>query len=149
MAGDVAGSLGAVIEIARTHRLSSAPAGAFFERWCELESHPEWAPSMEYFRLSEPFAVGARGVLRAVGGDEAPFRVAVVGPGFVYADTTELEGAELTVHHEAVSEGAATSVELSAWLEGPRAAEWAERMGDDVQSSLERDLASLARILEQ
>ena len=136
-----------MIEIARTGRVSSASAAAFFERWCAIETHPEWAPSMEYFRLSEPFGIGARGVLKAVGGTEARFRVTAVGPGFVYADTTELDGAELTVHHEAVEAGEGTRVNLSAWLEGPREAEWALAMGD-VQRSLERDLASLARILE-
>ncbi|MFH8249144.1 hypothetical protein ACH3VR_02095 [Microbacterium sp. B2969] len=137
-----------MIEIARTTRSSSAPPRTFFDRWCDLETHPEWAPSMEYFRLAEPFGVGARGVLRAIGGEEAPFRVAQVGPGFVYADTTELAGAELTVRHEAVVDGGVTRVELTAFLEGPAAAEWATRMGDDVQRSLERDLASLAQLLE-
>ena len=138
-----------MIEIARTHRLSSAPAAAFFERWCAIETHPEWAPSMEYFRLSDPFGVGARGVLKAVGGAEAPFRVTSLGPGFVYADTTELDGVELTVHHEAVDEPGGTRVELTARLDGPREAEWALGMADDVQRSLERDLASLAAKLEQ
>ena len=103
---------------------------------------------MEYFRLSEPFAAGARGVLKAVGGEEAPFRVTTVGPGFVYADTTELDGVELTVHHEAVDAREGTRVELWARLDGPREAEWAARIADDVQRSLERDLASLAAILE-
>lgn len=144
----MAASLGEVIEIARTSRLSTAQASAFFERWCAIETHPDWAPSMEYFRLSEPFGLGARGVSKAVGGEEAPFRVTAIGPGFVYADTTELDGVELTVHHDASAAPGGALVELSARLEGPREAEWALRMGDDVQFSLERDLASLARLLE-
>lgn len=137
-----------MMEIARASLVSSAPAADFFQRWCDLESHPEWAPSMEYFRLSEPFGIGARGVLKAVGGSEAAFRVTAVGPGFVYADTTEIDGAELTVHHEAVEEVDGTRVELTAWLDGPRAGEWARQLGDDVQLSLARDLASLAKLLE-
>ena len=148
MAGDVAGSLGAVIEIARTHRLSSAPAGAFFERWCDLESHPEWAPSMEYFRLDGPFGLGARGVLKARGGEEAEFVVTALDPPHLYADTTTLDGATLTVSHRATPLAEGCRVELVAWLEGERASIYAAEMGDSVQRSLERDLASLAAILE-
>ncbi|KQM83924.1 hypothetical protein [Agromyces sp. Leaf222] len=145
----VTASVGCVIEIARTRRSSSAPAALFFERWCDIETHPEWAPSMEYFRLSEPFGIGARGVLKAVGGEEAPFRVTAVGPGFVYADTTELGEVELTVHHEAVDGVDGTQVELSAWLVGSGEEEWARRMSAEVQGSLERDLAALAALLER
>ena len=138
-----------MIEIARTRRTSTASAALFFERWCAIETHPEWAPSMEYFRLAEPFGVGARGVLKSVGGDEARFRVTTVGPGFVYADTTELDGVELTVHHEALDTAEGTRVELYARLDGPREGDWALRIAEDVQHSLERDLASLARLLDR
>ncbi|MFF2487566.1 hypothetical protein ACFVSU_14280 [Microbacterium sp. NPDC058062] len=137
-----------MIEIARTRRTSRASASLFFERWCAIETHPEWAASMEYFKLSEPFGVGARGVLKAVGGQEAPFRITTVGPGFVYADTTELDGAELTVHHEAVEGLDGTEVTLCAWLDGPAEAQLATRMSDEVQHSLEHDLAALAALLE-
>lgn len=104
---------------------------------------------MEYFRLAEPFAVGARGVLRAVGGEEAAFRVVEVGPGFVYSDATALEGAELIVRHEAVAQGDGVLVELSAFVDGPEAATWAPRLASDLQCSLEHDLASLAAMLEE
>ena len=137
-----------MIEIARTRRTSCASASLFFERWCAIETHPEWAPSMEYFKLSEPFGLGARGVLKAVGGQESPFRVTTVGPGFVYADTTELDGAELTVHHEAVEGLDGTEVTLSAWLDGPAEAQLARGMSAEVQHSLEHDLAALAALLE-
>lgn len=103
---------------------------------------------MEYFKLSEPFGVGARGVLKAIGGQEAPFRITTVGPGLVYADTTELDGAELTVHHEAVERLDGTEVTLSAWLDGPDEAQLARGMSAEVQHSLERDLAALAALLE-
>ena len=137
-----------MIEIARTRRTSTASAALFFERWCAIETHPEWAPSMEYFRLLEPFDVGARGILKAVGGEESPFRITTVGPGFVYADTTELDGVELTVHHQAVEGLDGTEVELSAWLDGPREVQSATRMSAEVQHSLERDLVGLAALLE-
>lgn len=103
---------------------------------------------MEYFRLRDPFAVGARGILKAVDGEESEFIVTAVGPGCVYADTTQLDGAALTVHHEAVSAGADTIVTLTAWVTGPATSTWVERLGNEVQVSLDRDLASLTQLLE-
>ncbi|WP_137844946.1 hypothetical protein [Microbacterium sp. 2FI] len=103
---------------------------------------------MEYLRLDEPFAVGATGVLKVRGGHEAPFVVTEYVEGRVYADTTILDGAELTVHHAAAPAGSGSAVVLRAWLTGARAAEYADQMRDDVQRSLDTDLAALARMLE-
>jgi hypothetical protein len=146
-----------MIEIARVTLTSTASPRQFFERWCDLPTHPEWAVSMESFRLDEPFAVGARGTLKVRGGHEAPFVVTECVPDRSYADTTILDGAELTVHHEAVPVGgegaesggdAGSHVTLRAWLTGDRAPELAALMRDEVQTSLDRDLRALARLLE-
>ncbi|MGP7959955.1 hypothetical protein ACTVCO_03960 [Sanguibacter sp. A247] len=131
-------------EIARATRTSSAPASAFYERWCDLPSHPEWAPSMEYFILDGPFGIGATGRSRSVGGAETRFTVTSVGPGWVYADTTELDGARLTVHHEAREEDGATRVILTGLLEGRADAV----DGTALSAALARDLESLAALLE-
>lgn len=114
----------------------------------DLATHPEWAAGMEYLRLDEPFAVGARGRLKVRGGHEAPFVVTEYVEGRSYADTTILDDAELTVHHSAVPSGSGSQLVLRAWLTGPRAAEYAAQMRDDVQRSLDTDLAALARMLE-
>src|SRR4051794_34580982 len=111
-----------MIEIARVTRSSIAPGSRFFERWCDLPSHPEWAPSMEYFVLDEPFGLGATGRSRAVGGAETRFTVTRLGPGWVYADTTDLDGARLTVLHEAVDGAHSTIVTLMGLLDGDREA---------------------------
>lgn len=103
---------------------------------------------MEYLRLDEPFAVGARGVLKVRGGHEAPFAVTEYIEGRVYADTTILDDAELTVHHSAAPSGSGSALVLRAWLTGSRAEEYAAQMRDDVQRSLDNDLAALAALLE-
>jgi hypothetical protein len=137
-----------VIEIARAELSSSACPERFVARWRDLATHPEWAAGMEYLRLDEPFAVGARGGLKVRGGHEAPFVVAEYVEGRVYADTTLLEDAELTVHHSAAPSGSGSTVVLRAWLTGARAREYADQMRDDVQRSLDNDLAALAQMLE-
>lgn len=137
-----------MIEIARAELSSTASPERFVARWRHLATHPEWAAGMEYLRLHEPFAVGARGVLKVRGGHEAPFVVAEYVEGRIYADTTILDGAELTVHHSAASSESGSALVLRAWLTGPRAAEYADQMRDDVQRSLDADLAALAMLLE-
>ena len=104
---------------------------------------------MEYFRLDEPFGLGARGVLKAHGGQEAEFVVTALDPPYLYADTTTLDGATLTVSHRATPLDEGCRIELIAWIEGARASAYAQEMGHSAQRSLERDLASLSAILER
>ncbi|WP_157525320.1 SRPBCC family protein [Microbacterium yannicii] len=137
-----------MVEVARAVIRSTASASRFFERWCDLPSHPEWAPSMEYFALDGPFGLGATGRSRAVGGAETRFTVTAIGPGWVYADTTQLDGARLTVRHEAVDEGTGTIVTLTGSLEGENVTALSSEIGPGLQRALERDLRSLAAMLE-
>lgn len=136
------------LEIARTTARSSVAPQRFVDRWCELDTHAEWSTCMEYLRLDEPFAVGARGTLKSKSGDPAPFVVTEVVPGSVYADATLLDGAALTVRHEALPDGDGSHLTLTATLEGPDAQRWAAELGDGVQRDLEADLAALIALLE-
>lgn len=104
---------------------------------------------MEFLRLDEPFAVGARGVSKAVGGTPTPFVVTAFEPDSVYADTTLLRGARLTVHHEARPRGAGSHLSVHAYLQGRRARRWARQMGDDVQKALAVDLTRLVSLAEK
>lgn len=103
---------------------------------------------MEYFVLDGPFALGATGRSKPVGGTEATFTVTAVGPGWVYADTTHLPGAQLIVHHEATAATPGSLVTLTGFLEGPHEVTLAAEIGAGLQDALERDLASLVWLLE-
>ena len=127
---------------------SSAPPEAFFERWVAHETHPEWATSMEWFKMSEPVQIGARGELKAKDDSPLPFRVTALEQPYVYADTTELDGAELTIHHEARPTDTGSRVELRAWLEGPRAGDLELEFRANVQRALEADIAELTKLVE-
>ncbi|MEU8820191.1 hypothetical protein [Actinoplanes sp. NPDC048796] len=135
-----------MIEVARVSAESHVAPSYFYERWCDLATHQEWSASMEYLRLSEPLAVGARGVSKPNDGSPAPFMVTALEPGSVYADTTFLRGARLTVHHEARPLGEGSRLEVHAYLQGRRARVWARRMGNDVQQSLSTDLERLVEL---
>ncbi len=137
-----------MIEIARVTGTSHARPEHFFARWCDLDTHIEWSTCMEFLRLDEPFEVGARGELKSLAGDPAPFEVSEVVPDRVYADTTLLDGARLTVRHEARPTAAGSSLLVTAELDGPHEIDWAARLGDGVQRDIEADLASLITLLE-
>lgn len=138
-----------MIEIARTEGRSSAPPEAFYERWADIDTHHEWAVTMEYARLDEPFALGATGWLKAKGGDPAPFTVTEIIDGRVFADDTTLDGATLRIRHEAQPDGDGSRLIITGLIDGPRRDEYATAIADDVQQSIETNLASLTAHLEK
>ncbi|WP_328478218.1 hypothetical protein OHA21_26595 [Actinoplanes sp. NBC_00393] len=120
----------------------------FHARWCDVETHTEWAPGMEYLRLAEPLAIGARGVMKAKDGPECPFIVSDLVPGLAYQDTLVLDGAELTVRHESHPHGTGSRLELHARMDGPKAAERAAEMAG-LDRVLASDLAGLVALVER
>ena len=102
---------------------------------------------MEFFRLDGEFGVGVTGTLKSRSGPEARFRVVEVGER-TYADATDLDGAELIVHHEARPNGSGGSdLTLGAWVEGDLAEERAGEVGD-ISDALQGDLDALVALLE-
>lgn len=120
----------------------------FHARWCDVATHPEWAPGMEYIRLDGPLRAGVRGVMKTRDGDEAPMMVSDIVPGLAFQDTVFLDGATLTVRHESHAEGAGSRLELHGRIEGPRADELAADLAglDEVLAS---DLAGLIALVER
>ena len=120
----------------------------FHARWCDVSTHPEWAPGMEYIRLDEPLRPGVRGVMKTRDGEETPMMVSDVVPGLAFQDTVFLDGGTLTVRHESHAEEAGSRLELYARIEGPRAEQLAAELAglDDV---LAADLAGLIALVER
>ncbi|MFW2513483.1 hypothetical protein ACNI3K_06865 [Demequina sp. SO4-13] len=127
---------------------SSARPEAFFERWTAHETHPEWASNVEWFHLDEPIAIGASGQVKSMTDEPRPVRITAYEEPYVYAQTTELDGAELTVHHEARPTADGSRVELRAFLEGPRAADLELEFRANVQRALESDIQALVELVE-
>ncbi|WP_297082268.1 SRPBCC family protein [uncultured Demequina sp.] len=143
-----------MIEVGSVIHTSTAPPEAFFERWIDLPTHPEWAASMEWFDIETPVALGSRGTSKPRGGEPAPLEVTAYERPFVYADTTTLDGdgedaTTLTVHHEARPAAAGTRVEIRAWLEGPRARDLEMELRAVLERALPADLAGLVALVEE
>jgi len=142
-----------MIEVGSVIHTSTAPPEAFFERWVDLPSHPEWATSMEWFTIDTPVALGSRGTAKARGSEPAPLEVTAYERPYVYADTTTLDGTgeeatTLTVHHEARPTAAGTRVEIRAWLQGPRARDLEMELRAILERALPTDLAGLVALVE-
>jgi hypothetical protein len=119
----------------------------FHARWCDVATHPEWAPGMEYLRLEGPLRVGARGVLKARAGEETLFLVSDLVPGLAFQDTLLLAGGELTVRHESHPLGTGSRLELHTRIDGPRAEELAAGFAG-LEEVLAADLANLVALVE-
>ncbi|GAB3161769.1 hypothetical protein GCM10027059_12720 [Myceligenerans halotolerans] len=120
----------------------------FHARWCDVETHPQWAPGMEYIRLEGPVRPGVHGVMKTREGQETAMLVSDVVPGVAFQDTVLLDGGALTVRHESHRDGTGSRLELHARIDGPRAAELAAEMAG-LDEVLAADLAGLIALVER
>ncbi|SHK61323.1 SRPBCC family protein [Actinacidiphila paucisporea] len=131
------------------HITSSAAPDAFFARWADMATWPEWNADTEWVRLDGPFAPGATGVLKPKGAPKVPFVVAALVPGREFTDVSKLVGARLTFRHlvSATTEGA-TRVDVTVTLRGPLARLWNLALGKGIAATLQADLDRLRSAAE-
>src|SRR5579859_7499402 len=93
---------------------SAALPSAFFARWADMATWPEWNADTEWVRLDGPFATGSTGVLKPKGGPKTKFVIAKLSDE-EFTDVSRLAGARLTFHHRVavVPEGTRVQVAVS------------------------------------
>jgi Polyketide cyclase / dehydrase and lipid transport len=125
---------------------TAAPA-AFFARWADMATWPEWNTDTDWVRLDGPFVKGATGVLKPKGGPKVKFVVSkLTDTDFV--DVSLLLGAKLTFAHHIAAVAAGSQVEVEVSLTGPLAPVWNLILGKGLKASLQRDLDLLASTAE-
>jgi hypothetical protein len=119
-----------MIAIATAHATSSAPPAAFFARWTDVDTWPEWNSDTEWVRLDGPFATGSTGVLKPKGGPKVKFVIDSLVPGREFVDVSLLAGARLTFRHlvEAGPEHG-TRIEVAVTMSGPLGWLWNRFLG--------------------
>ena len=127
---------------------STAPASAFFQRWADVDTWPDWNLDTEWVRLDGPFAEGATGTLKPKGGPKVAFTVSRLD-GSRFTDVSRLFGARLTFEHTVSAAAGGTTVEVSVALTGPLAALWRAILGKGIRASVQPDLERLARVAEE
>ncbi|GJF33305.1 hypothetical protein KNE206_60050 [Kitasatospora sp. NE20-6] len=135
--------------IAEARTTSTAQPAAFFARWADTATWPEWNTDTEWVRLDGPFTAGATGVLKPRGGPRVPFTVDTLVPDREFTDVSRLLGARLTFRHhvERTTQGG-TTVRVEVTLTGPLARLWYAALGKGIRASLQDDLDRLAAAAE-
>ncbi|MGD1052183.1 MAG: SRPBCC family protein [Solirubrobacteraceae bacterium] len=135
--------------ITSAHASSSAPPAAFFARWADTDTWPQWNTDTEWVRLDGPFAAGSTGVLKPKGGPKVAFVVETLVPDREFVDVSKLLGARLTFRHlvSARSDGGCT-VEVSVDIAGPLRRLWHRILGKGLRTNLQADLDRLVELAE-
>ena len=78
---------------------SSAPPDAFFARWADMDTWPEWDEAVAWARLDGPFAAGSTGALKPKGGPKVSFVIETLVDGEEFTDVSSMPGAKLRIRH--------------------------------------------------
>ncbi len=127
---------------------SSAPPDAFFARWADMDTWPEWDEAVAWARLDGPFAAGSTGVLKPKGGPKVSFVIETLVEGVEFTDVSSMPGARLRIRHLVSVEGRATRVDVDVSIEGPLAWLWRRAIGKGIASSTPVGLATLVTVAE-
>jgi hypothetical protein len=138
-----------MIDIATGQITSTAPPAAFFERWADMATWPEWNLDVDWVRLDGPFAQGVTGTLKPKGGPKVRFVVESLVQDKEFVDVSLLAGARLTfAHHVTEAAGGGCTVHVQISMSGPLGWLWNRILGKGLRTSVQPDLERLARVAE-
>ncbi|MEU8244261.1 SRPBCC family protein [Actinoplanes missouriensis] len=129
--------------IATAQITSDVRPQAFFDRWADVATWPEWNTDTDWVRLDGPFRAGATGTMKPKGGPVTRFVVTELVPERAFTDVSLLLGARLTFRHLVESHAGSTTVSVRVTIEGPLAFFWNAVLGKDIAKGLSGDLARL------
>jgi hypothetical protein len=138
-----------VIEIASGHIASTAPASAFFQRWVDMPSRPEWNLDTQWVRLDGPFREGVTGTRKSKNGPKVRFKVGSLIPDRRFVDVSHLIGTRLTFANDVTpAPGGGCTVDVHFSMRGPLAWFWRRLLSQGLRTSVQPDLERLARLAE-
>ena len=134
--------------LATAHATSTAEPAAFFARWADMATWPQWNLDTEWVRLDGPFVAGATGTLKPKGGPTVSFVIERLVEGREFVDTSRLLGARLTFDHQVSRTPGGTAVTVTVSMSGPLARVWTLILGRDIAATLQGDLDRLVEVAE-
>ncbi|MEV6069342.1 hypothetical protein AB0L82_22590 [Nocardia sp. NPDC052001] len=132
--------------IAQATATSTAAPAAFFAKWADMATWPEWNNDTEWVKLDGPFVQGATGTLKPKGGPKVGFVVEKL-TDTEFIDVSKLIGARLVFAHT-VSVEDKTTVSVQVSIDGPLRWFWTKIMGADLAKSAQPDLNALVAAAE-
>ena len=128
---------------------SSAAPSAFFERWADMATWPQWNTDTEWVQLDGEFVQGATGTLKPKGGPKVHFVIERLIAGREFVDVSRLVGARLTFAHLVTQRAdGGSEVEVTVTMAGPLRRVWLLMLGSGIRGSVQADLEGLARAAE-
>jgi hypothetical protein len=138
-----------VILLSSAHATSTAPPSAFFERWADMDTWPEWDEAVQWVRRDGPFAEGTTGALKPKGGPKVTFVIQTLVPGQEFTDRSSVPGAALTIQHLVkVGGDGRTGVDVVVSIDGPLARLWKLFVGKGIAESTPAGLHRLVELAE-
>ena len=129
---------------------STAPPSAFFDRWADMASWPEWDTAVAWARLDGPFAEGTTGTLKPTGGPKVRFVIETLVPGHEFTDRSTLPGAHLIIRHQVAPAAERTCrLDVTVSLGGPLARLWRPILAKGVGTSTPAALHRLVEAVER
>jgi len=129
--------------------VSSALPAAFFARWEDMDTWPEWDEAVAWTRLDGPFAVGTTGVLKPRGGPKVTFVIETLEPGSEFTDVSSMPGAKLRIRHlVSARDDGRTRVDIEVSIDGPLAWLWGKVLGRGIATSTPDALVKLVAMAE-
>jgi hypothetical protein len=134
--------------IAHAHATSTAPPSAFFAKWADMATWPDWNTDTEWVRLDGPFVQGATGKLKPKGGPAVRFVVTTLVPDREFVDASRLFGARLQFAHRLARVGEVTQLDVEISITGPLAWLWVRVLGKNLAATAQPDMRNLVAAAE-
>lgn len=129
---------------------STAPPAAFFERWRDVATWPEWNHDTEWVRLDGPFAAQATGVLKPKGGPKVKFVIEQLVENEEFVDVSKMPGARLRFAHLIqVRDDGGSALRVTISITGPLAWLWRRILGPGFVKNAQPDLDRLVDVAER
>ena len=139
-----------MITVATARASSTVEPAAFFARWADMASWPEWNADTEWVRLDGPFATGSTGQLKPKGGPKVRFVIERLVPGREFVDVSRLFGARLVFDHQVTTtDDGGSVIDVTVTLRGPLSRLWNTLLGSGFRATAQPDLDRLVNVVEK
>ncbi|MFQ6328028.1 hypothetical protein ACLMAL_18070 [Nocardia sp. CWNU-33] len=129
--------------IATAHGTTTALPAAFFDKWADMATWPEWNTDTEWVHLDGEFRQSATGKLKPKGGPTVPFLVESLVQDREFVDVSKLIGARLTFAHFLTRADGITTLDVEISITGPLSWLWIRLMGKSLAASAQPDVDNL------
>lgn len=134
--------------VAEASATSTAPADAFFAKWADVATWPEWNTDIEWARLDGAFAEGVTGKVKTSSGPAAKYTITRL-TSTEYVEVAAMPLASLSSAYTlGTNDAGLTTISVRIGMDGPLRWLWAKIMGAKLAKAAAPDLEKLVAAAE-